>query len=236
MAVTHLVFWQLADPAATSGTLTAKLQELKSGFPSILHFQANTIDSPDTGFNFALHSEFKDWTALKEYMQAPEHLKLITYINGIIISKKVIDYEGCAWQSSPTGNLNRAKGVIINSAANAVVSEQPWGRLVWHASQAIGNSAAMTIGPCEINPGIENPHHFHPNCEEILVVLSGKIIHSIEGRPDIVMMPGDCITIPAGVAHNARNNGTDRADLSIAFSSEDRKTVPVNPASKGLCR
>jgi len=119
------------------------------------------------------------------------------------------------------------KSAIINTAASAVVSEHSWGRLVWHASQALGNSEALTIGRCEINPGCENPSHYHPNCEEILVVLSGTIIHSIAGEPDVMMASSDCITIPAGVAHNARNVGQDRAILSIAFSSADRKTVPV---------
>lgn len=126
--------------------------------------------------------------------------------------------------------------VTVSPAARAVVSEHAWGRLTWFASQALGNSAAMTIGRCEIRPGHENPRHFHPNCEEILVVLSGTILHTAVGQPDVRMTAGDCITLPPGVAHNARNVGPETAVLSIAFSAADRQTVAAEPGSQATCR
>lgn len=126
--------------------------------------------------------------------------------------------------------------VIVRSASQSNVSEHPWGCLVWHASKALGNSATMTIGRCEIKPGCENPRHYHPDCEEILVVLSGTIMHTADGMEDVAMQAGDCIVVPAGISHNARNTGTDMAILSIAFSSPDRKTIPVDPAAKDACR
>lgn len=43
----------------------------------------------------------------------------------------------------------------------AIVEEQEWGRLIWHASCALGNSATMTGGRCEIGPGCANPRHLH---------------------------------------------------------------------------
>ena len=93
MPVTHLVLWELADPAATSAELLAKLQQLRSGFSAILRFDATPVSSPDTGFNFVLHSEFTDWQSLKEYMQAPAHIELVEYIRTIAIRKNIIDYE-----------------------------------------------------------------------------------------------------------------------------------------------
>jgi quercetin dioxygenase-like cupin family protein len=82
----------------------------------------------------------------------------------------------------------------------------------------------MTIGRCYIDPGKANPRHYHPNCDEVLHVLHGTIEHSA-GDELVTMGPGDTISIPAGILHNARNIGADQAVFVIAFSSADRQVV-----------
>ena len=59
--------------------------------------------------------------------------------------------------------------------------EADWGCLTWYASGGLGNSSDMTVGKCVLRPGRENPLHSHPNCSEVLVVLQGQILHTIEG-------------------------------------------------------
>lgn len=105
-----------------------------------------------------------------------------------------------------------------------VVEEMPWGKLHWQVSAAIGNSETMTVGRCFINPGEQNGVHMHPNCDEILSVLNGRIEHSWDGRT-FEMRAGDVISIPSGVFHNARNLGDDVVELAISFSSAYRETV-----------
>jgi quercetin dioxygenase-like cupin family protein len=109
------------------------------------------------------------------------------------------------------------------------VEPMPWGRLEWFASAEIGNSDTMTIGMCAIFPGNQNGRHFHPNCDEVLRVLRGRIIHTWNGI-EREMNVGDVISIPRGVVHNARNIGDEPAELAIAFSSAHRVTVDADGA------
>ncbi len=102
--------------------------------------------------------------------------------------------------------------------------EDDWGRLTWFAGRTLGNAEGLTLGRCEIEPGRSNPHHHHPNCEEVLVVLEGRIRHTA-AEGEVEMGPGDVITCPPGFAHHATNVGDETAVLLVAFSSADRQVV-----------
>ena len=100
-----------------------------------------------------------------------------------------------------------------------------WGNLVWYASRSLGNSTEMTIGRCTLKPGCANPRHYHPNCTEILVVMQGRIRHTISESEEAEMHEGDTVTIPPNLWHRATNIGDTDAVLHISFSSADRQTV-----------
>lgn len=100
-----------------------------------------------------------------------------------------------------------------------------WGSLTWFASGELGNSQHLTVGRCVLRPGMANPPHRHPNCEQILHVLSGRIAHALEDGTEVQMKPGDTITLPAGAPYDARNIGEEDAVLLICFSSAERKVV-----------
>ena len=102
--------------------------------------------------------------------------------------------------------------------------ETPWGQLTWFASGKQGNSKTMTVGRCVIHPGQANPLHSHPNCEEVLHVLAGRISHTLDGSHEVEMGPGDTICVPPHMVHHARNIGSQNAVLAICFSSPDRQT------------
>lgn len=104
------------------------------------------------------------------------------------------------------------------------IDKTEWGRLVWMVSRALGNSEEMTVGKCFIDPGQANPRHYHPNCDEVLHVLSGTILHTL-GDEEFEMSEGDTISIPRNTLHNAANIGDDEAVLMISFSSADRQVV-----------
>jgi quercetin dioxygenase-like cupin family protein len=108
-----------------------------------------------------------------------------------------------------------------------VIERWPWGRLEWYVSAEIGNSNSMTIGKCVLAPGQANGRHRHPNCDEVLTVLRGDIVHSWDEQ-EFPMHAGDVVSIPSGVAHNARNVGDAEAELAIAFSSAHRTFEAVN--------
>ena len=98
-----------------------------------------------------------------------------------------------------------------------------WGRITWLVSGAQGNSQVMTFGRVTIKAGHANMRHRHPNCDEILHVVSGRIEHSL-GDEHSEMAPGDTISIPANMPHNARTVSEEDAVMVICFSTADRQT------------
>lgn len=117
----------------------------------------------------------------------------------------------------------------VRSADQHEIVRMPWGRLEWSVSAQIGNSTTMTVGLCVIEPGAQNGRHFHPNCDEVLRVLKGRIVQTWDGQ-EREMGVGDVISIPSGITHNARNVGDEDAELAICFSSAYRETVDVDGA------
>ncbi len=99
----------------------------------------------------------------------------------------------------------------------------PWGQIIWLVGGSLHNSGTMTVGRVVIKAGHGNPIHRHPNCDEVLHVLSGRIEHTL-GSAKYVMNPGDAISIPAGEWHNARTLDGVGAEMVICFSSADRQT------------
>ena len=112
---------------------------------------------------------------------------------------------------------------LISSGPAAEMLDLPWGTLCWHVSRANGNSTVMTFGRATIRPGLSTPLHRHPNCDEVLHVLSGSVEHWL-GDESFVLQSGDTISIPSGVWHRARALGDVEAVMAICFSSADRET------------
>lgn len=100
----------------------------------------------------------------------------------------------------------------------------PWGAIQWLCNAEIDPDAAQTLGLVYILPGQKNPLHFHPNCEELLYVLSGECDHSLDGAVHH-LAAGAMIRIPAGARHDARNTGWEPVRMLICYSSADRQTV-----------
>jgi quercetin dioxygenase-like cupin family protein/type 1 glutamine amidotransferase len=113
---------------------------------------------------------------------------------------------------------------VVLPAAEVEALPQPWGQLQWFASRELGNSTTMTVGQATIKPGQENPPHWHPNCDEILHVVRGHIMHRV-GDKQYEMRAGDTVVIPEGTVHNARNIGEEDAVLIVSFNSADRVAI-----------
>lgn len=122
-------------------------------------------------------------------------------------------------ETTPSG----ARGGLT-AAAEAKVDPQVWGRLEWMVAGVMGNSDTLTVGKCFIKVGQENPPHYHPNCDEVLHVVRGHIIHRVDDDY-LEMGPGDTISIPSGKIHNARNTGDDETEFLIVFSTPERQVV-----------
>jgi len=114
---------------------------------------------------------------------------------------------------------------IVSRPSDYKVIKQDWGELAWMVSRELKNSETLTVGKGVIKPGCESPRHSHPNCDEVLHVVKGRILHSMEGGKKVEMSEGDTISIPANIVHNAKNIGKEDALLIMCFSTADRKVV-----------
>jgi quercetin dioxygenase-like cupin family protein len=121
---------------------------------------------------------------------------------------------------------------MLTKPSAASAQEFDWGRLEWLVSGAAGTSQTMTFGRVTIRAGQANPRHRHPNCDEILHLLAGRLEHTL-GDQSFTMEAGDTISIPAGIFHNARALGPDDAQMVICFSSADRQTEMESETGDG---
>lgn len=121
------------------------------------------------------------------------------------------------------------KGTVTD-AAQLPVEKSDWGTLQWVCNEKLMPGSAQTVGLAMIFPGKHNPVHYHPNCEEVLYVISGEGLQSYDGRT-IRLRAGMTIRIPAKVTHNLENTGTEPLRTLVSFSSGDRQTVWITQPS-----
>ncbi|GLQ53355.1 cupin domain-containing protein [Devosia nitrariae] len=112
----------------------------------------------------------------------------------------------------------------ISKRADGTIEKTSWGQLTWKITGQAMPGAEMTFGTCEIKPGERNALHSHPDCEEILYVVSGTCEHKL-GDAIYEMQPGDAIRIPRNVRHWARCTSAEPLLALIIFSSGQRTAV-----------
>lgn len=114
--------------------------------------------------------------------------------------------------------------VFVRSVGQLEVETFEWGTIQWLCNARLSPGAAQTLGVCTLLPGRSNPLHYHPNCEELLHVMSGAGEHRI-GDESIRMETGMIVRIPTGVRHSLHNSGAQPLLCLIAFSSGERQTI-----------
>lgn len=118
-----------------------------------------------------------------------------------------------------------AHRVIDHTTTAANRHDAGWGSLAWFASREIASTTGITAGRVVIKRGECNPRHAHPNCEEVLHLLSGELEHTI-GDDTVRLVPGDTLVVEPNQYHNARSVGACDAEMIVIFSSADRQFVP----------
>jgi quercetin dioxygenase-like cupin family protein len=104
--------------------------------------------------------------------------------------------------------------------------ESPWGSLRWMMNGKIEPGAGVTLGVVELKAGQSNPRHVHPNCEEVIYVLSGTCRHEV-GKETVTLRPGDVLRIPAGVPHMATALGNEPSRSIVVYNTGERQFTPV---------
>lgn len=111
---------------------------------------------------------------------------------------------------------------FVASIANNEPVELSWGELHWLVGEKEMPGAKQTLGVVTIHPGHRNPLHRHPNCEELLYVVSGECEHLL-GEDIYYLKAGSVIRIPQGIPHWARCTGDAPLVAVISFSSAERR-------------
>ena len=125
----------------------------------------------------------------------------------------------------PAGAQTVANTRVQNFNREAV-EKYPWGEIRWMMNNKIDPGSAQTFGIVQIDAGKRNQLHKHPNCEELLYVLSGSF-ESVVGDKKVVMHAGDIIRIPANVPHQGINNTNEPMRAVISYSSGVRQIVTL---------
>ena len=102
-----------------------------------------------------------------------------------------------------------------------------FGNVQWAVREGDPAGAEQTVGLATFDAGKSNVQHIHPNCEEVVYVLEGEVVHTL-GAQSTRLSAGDLIVVPRGTPHQLLNRTDAPVRAFIVFSSPDRQFVPVD--------
>lgn len=111
---------------------------------------------------------------------------------------------------------------LYKRVSNLIPEQFDWGQITWLIRGITDPGAQQTVGLCHINPGASNPLHYHPNCEEVLYVISGSCIKLV-GDKSFAMKTGDVVRIPKGQNHRATANSNEPFICLITYDVPNRQ-------------
>lgn len=93
--------------------------------------------------------------------------------------------------------------------------------MAWLADDQSQAGLGVSLARMTVMPGQTSPAHRHPNCNEVIHVLSGEVEERCNDTWH-TLTPGDTLIIKAGETHQSRNSGSEPAKLIIAYSDGSR--------------
>ena len=102
----------------------------------------------------------------------------------------------------------------------------------WLVGSDTVGAGAIAFGTAAYPPGAAIERHLHPHAEEVVLVLSGRARHEVDGHV-LERGPGDVCFIPKGAAHSLACLGDEELRIVWAWggaaSVEAAGFVPVPP-------
>jgi len=105
------------------------------------------------------------------------------------------------------------------------ISQESWGSMEWLVEDALQPGAALSLARMTVRSGCTSERHRHPNCDEAVHVLGGRVEQRIGDRL-IILEPGDSAHIPANATHCSRALGQQDAVMVVAYSAGRRIYQP----------
>ena len=118
-----------------------------------------------------------------------------------------------------------------------------WGKLNWLSEPLVTMAERFSCGLVTLEPGKGHARHNHPYSEEILYVIEGKGMQTVELASGILekeINNGELVHIPTAIYHSTINSGDQPMKLIAIYSpfgpeAELRKMegVHIEPAKNG---
>jgi quercetin dioxygenase-like cupin family protein len=124
-----------------------------------------------------------------------------------------------------------AGGVALAAFAGILAAQAPGltRTIVTKSDVSVPNREGV-IARVEIAPGGIAGWHTHPG-DEISYVADGEVTLMVAGQPARKLVAGDGFVIPAGVVHNARNDGATATRVVGVYVVEKGKPL-ASPAAE----
>jgi len=106
---------------------------------------------------------------------------------------------------------------VVNLAAEGAASTEPYRNVVINRV----NESCLRLATFEV----EYRWHFHPDSDELFIVIDGTLEIDLVGEPTRNLQVWDMITIPAGVVHRTRARGRT---VNLTFEHLDAATTFVS--------
>jgi quercetin dioxygenase-like cupin family protein len=120
-------------------------------------------------------------------------------------------------------------GVAVLAFAGIIFAQNPGltRTIVTKADVSVPEREAV-VARVEVAPGAVAGWHTHPG-DEISYVTEGEATLMVAGQPPRKVAAGDAFVIPAGVVHNAKNDGATATKLIGVYVVEKGKPL-ASPA------
>jgi quercetin dioxygenase-like cupin family protein len=97
-------------------------------------------------------------------------------------------------------------------ATDTTLEVNDWGRLGWLSNPPNTGAKQLTVIDVSLDPGKGHNFHKHPDQEEVILVVAGKVEQWVD-RDKRILGPGDSAFIPGDVVHASFNVGDTPAKI-----------------------
>ena len=92
-----------------------------------------------------------------------------------------------------------------------------WGSAGMRSAPPTTGCNSFVVMDVRLDPGFFHAFHKHPDQDEMITVVSGKVTQYIEGE-STVLGPGDSVYIDKDVVHGSYNDSDEPALLSVVLA------------------
>jgi quercetin dioxygenase-like cupin family protein len=114
----------------------------------------------------------------------------------------------------------------LQPARAAEPRAEPWGEMSWLVEDRSAPGVGLSVARMALAAGASSPAHSHPNCHEIIHLISGTV-EQTAGERRYRMAAGDTVVVAPGEVHRTRNlSEREPAELLICYSAGTRVYQP----------